>query len=359
MESNTAHYNDEEIKFRDLINKVREYWNELWKNWLLIGLFCILFLVYFMYKHFKQVPEYKADLTYMLNTNDDNSLTGFASVLGSFGLNRSSRGFSMDKLVELSRSRAILQNTLLNKVEIDSKEDYFANIIIDLYDYHKEWEEDHSELDGFYFTHEKVDSFTNEENYVLKKIYSQIIGDVEDGIPGLMNSSYDEDSGILTLSFQSISEDLSVEFVKSHFEELKDFFINKTIEKQKLNFEIMNHKTDSLYGELREAEFDLANFKDTNIGIYTKKDNLTVLRLEGKIRMLYAGLGKALENREIADFTLKYQTPFIQTIDSPIRPLGIIASSLLLELIKSLLLGGLIASAFVFLRKLYRDSMRA
>ena len=121
----------------------------------------------------------------------------------------------------------------------------------------------------------------------------------------------------------------------------------------------MKQKTDSLQNELHASEFDLANFKDTNLGIYTKKDNLTDLRLQGKIRMLYVGLGKALENLEIADFSLKYQTPFIQTIDAPVLPLSPIQTSLLIQIIKAMLLGGFVGGGFIIGRKIYNEAMNS
>ena len=104
----------DEISLKDLILKFKEYWKELRKNWLFIGLFCIPFLAFLLYKHFKTLPEYKADLTYMLNTNDDNSLAGFASIFGTYGLNKGSSSFSMDKLVEMSKSKTPVTSSLVN-----------------------------------------------------------------------------------------------------------------------------------------------------------------------------------------------------------------------------------------------------
>ena len=180
--TDTNYNREEEISLKDLILKIGEYWKELWRNWILIGLFCLPFLIYFMYKHFTTAPEYNANLTYMLNTNDNNSMTGFASILGSFGLNKPSSGFSMDKLVELSKSRAIIQRTLFNKMSFNGKEEYIGNIIIDEYQYHEDWKKDKEELSDFYFKHDKVDSFSIDENYVLKSLYSRIIGNSQNGI---------------------------------------------------------------------------------------------------------------------------------------------------------------------------------
>ena len=66
---------------------------------------------------------------------------------------------------------------------------------------------------------------------------------------------------------------------------------------------------------------------------------------------------EATKNREIADFSLASGTPDINIIDEPLPPLEPNAMSLLIELIKGGLLGGLLASGFFIARKIVVDAM--
>ena len=74
-----------------------------------------------------------------------------------------------------------------------------------------------------------------------------------------------------------------------------------------------------------------------------------------KLKTMYAEVTK---NRELADFTLSAGTPDISIIDEPIPPLEPMGASLLIELIKGALLGGLLSLSFVLGRKIVLDAMR-
>jgi len=69
---------------------------------------------------------------------------------------------------------------------------------------------------------------------------------------------------------------------------------------------------------------------------------------------MYAEVTK---NKELADFSLTAGTPDIVIIDEPIPPLDPAAMSLLIEIIKGGLLGGLLAVGFFIARKIVVDAM--
>lgn len=96
-------YQDDEITLKELIEKLMEFWQELWaKKWWIIAL-TIPVMTYFGYKAKKAEVTYTAQLTYLLN---DGSGSGGAlgGILGSFGLGKGGK-VNLDRIVELSRSR--------------------------------------------------------------------------------------------------------------------------------------------------------------------------------------------------------------------------------------------------------------
>ena len=57
--------------------------------------------------------------------------------------------------------------------------------------------------------------------------------------------------------------------------------------------------------------------------------------------------GESIKNLEIADFSLKNKTPFIQIIDRPFAPLTPIFKSKLMAIIKGGFLGGFLGITFL------------
>ena len=56
---------------------------------------------------------------------------------------------------------------------------------------------------------------------------------------------------------------------------------------------------------LNNNEYRLAQFKDSNRGLWTAKDRLTEKRLSRDIQMLTLMYAEAVKNKEIAEFSLK------------------------------------------------------
>jgi len=350
---------DDAISLKYLILKFKEFWNELWRYWWIILLFVIPIALFMVYSAISTPKTYPAKLTFMVNDDEGGGgLGGAASVLSSFGIGGSGGGdYNLEKMLELVRSRKLMQTFLFKKQKIEGKEDYYSNHLIDLYDYHEVWLEDTTGLRDFKFTHDSIGGFTRTENSVLKQLHGKMIGNVANGIKGLLGSSISENTSIMTLTLNTESEALSILMLEDVFEELSDYYVEKSIEKQKFTYDAMKFKTDSIYKELRSAEYGLANYKDTNRGLYTAKKQLKTGQLTAKIQMLYTMYGEAIKNLEMAEFGLRDKTPVVQVIDLPIPPIRPVGDSLIKNLIIACLLGGLLGAGFIIVRKIIRDAM--
>ncbi len=350
---------DDEMSLKNLILKFKEFWRELWRYWWIILLFVIPIALLMVYKTLTTPRTYPANLTFMVNEEEGaGGLGAAASVLGSIGLGGVGGGeYNLEKMLELVRSRKLMQTILLKKQKIDGKEDFYANHLINLYDYHEEWLEDTTGLRDFTFMHDSIAGFVRVENNALKQLHGRMIGDADTGIKALLNSSISENTSIMTLSLKTENETLSIKMLEDIFEELSDYYVEKSIEKQKYTYDAMKFKTDSIYKELRSAEYDLANYKDTNRGLYTAKKQLKSGQLMAKIEILYKMYGEAVKNLEMAEFGLRDKTPVVQVIDYPIPPIKPEESSLIKNIIIACLLGGFLGAGFIVIRKIIRDAM--
>ncbi len=349
---------EDEITLKELIEKIQEYALEVWKNWKIVLLVCAIFLAYKIYDALTDIPQYSAELTFMVNEDDGGGFGGINAVLGQFGLGKRGGGkYNLDKILELAKSRRIVQMILFEKGTINEKTDFYANHLIEEYKYREKWAEDEDTryLADFRFTHDSLEQFTDVENMIFKNLYSLIKGS-EDEV-GILITDYNKDTGIMNLKFKTSSPGLSLQLCNVLYDKLSKYYIEKTIEKQQTTYRIIKSKADSLGTLAKASERAWARFKDSNRGLWTATAELKELQLKKDVEMYNVMHLEALKNLEFADFSLRNKTPFVQLIDAPIAPLSPSQKSLILSAIIGLILGGMIAVSFIIARKLYRDVM--
>jgi G-rich domain on putative tyrosine kinase len=364
---------EEEITLKQLVSKLSEYSREVRKNWLILILFCLLPTSYFMYKAFFDRPLYLTKLTFMINSDESKS-GGVASILGQFGLGEGESKDNLDKILALSKSNIILERVLCKKGSIDGVTDYYANHMIRLYKFHEKWEKDTTGLKnflyksgdslkfirkeslmGYLYNNDNAMTFSRTESGVLKTLTTKLIGsELETGI---FSSIADKKSGIMTLSLNTVSEDLSIKLLEEIYLQLSKFYIDKTTEKQRRSYELVAAKVDSIESALTGVEYRQADFDDHNRMILFEKAKLPKLRLNRDRTILNLMYNEAIKNQELAEFALKNKIPYVQLIDTPIPPIKPIKQSKLRALIYGIGLGVFIGIVFITIRKMIREAL--
>lgn len=363
--------NDDEISLKDVIIKLKSYASEIFRNWKILVLFLLLSCAYFTYSALQDDIKYKAELSFMVNEDESQSVSGaVGGILGQFGLMTSNSSYNLDKILDLFTTRKIVERVLFKREAIEGKEDYIINHLIESFEEKGEWRaikfyewpfvdrEEEQRKREYRFDKDSLHVTNTFENRIFRSVYRRVVGDPDNGISGMFGSDYSDKTGIMDISIRSYNEDLSIAITNHLFDELSKFYIEKSIEKQQATFDIVKIKSDSIQNALNNAEYGLAQFKDTNRGLYSKKDQLSESRLKRKVAILSTALAKALENKEIADFTLQSKTPFIQVIDRPISPTVTIKKSLFKNLQYGIVLGLMAGIIFIILRLLYRELMQ-
>jgi tmRNA-binding protein len=349
------YYQDDEITLKELILKIQEYWQEILKNWKLIFLIIIPFVAFFFIRAFLTPATYSAQLTFMVNEDEGGGgFGGVSAILGQFGFGGGGQSsYNLDKIVELSKSRKIIQMALFEKVNINGNEDYLANHLIKEYKFHKKWEKDTAGLHKFLFNPDSVKLFSREENKALISLHSLIVGGEEK--KGLLSSSYGDETGILNITCITTSEELSIFFAEKIYEKLSWFYINNATEKQQKTFSLFKAKADSLQIALNSAQYRLLQFDDRSRGLMLKQSGAEKIRLQQEVQKLILVYAESYKNQEVSDFALKNETPFIQEIDKPISPIEPNRESKFKALIMGGFIGGFIGIGFFIGRKMFRD----
>ncbi len=350
---------EDEITLKELILKIKEFYHEIIKSWKLLILLAILFAIFMGYRAYTSEVSYSANLTYMVNKNEGGGLGAIGGILGQFGFSSKS-GSNKDRIVSLSKSRKVIEKVMFEKVTINSQNDYIANHLITHLDTIDKWYRDKlmkgekHPLDGFKFKeHFSYDNDT--VRMAIKVIYSKIVGGEK--TKGCMSTGYDEDSGVLHINTTLGQQELAADITNITFDKLSDYYVKKTIEAQKATYDIVKFKTDSIGALLKIKENSLANVVDKTHFAQTSKIKLKQTRLQRDIMKLSTMYGESLKNLELADFSLRTNTPYVQVIDRPLLPLKAEKSSLMKSLIIGIFLGLFIGAFFVIARKVYREAM--
>ena len=122
------YYEDDEITLKELILKIQEFWWEAWNNkWKIIGIAALLAGV-FITRSFFQKTTYTSSLTFLVSGSEKKGGNDELAML----LGYSNFNFQLDKIVELARSRRVLNEVLFQEVVVDDKTDYLANHLINI-----------------------------------------------------------------------------------------------------------------------------------------------------------------------------------------------------------------------------------
>jgi uncharacterized protein involved in exopolysaccharide biosynthesis len=139
--SGTGHLNHDGISIKDLILKIGKWRKYLISKWKIILIAAIIGgaigLVYAILKK----TIYKAELSFALE-DEKSSASGLGSALGlasQFGIDLGGGGgaFSGDNLLELMKSRSIVESTLLTPITIKGKTQTLAELYISFNDLRK------------------------------------------------------------------------------------------------------------------------------------------------------------------------------------------------------------------------------
>jgi hypothetical protein len=315
---------DKEISVKDTFLRVYSYIQLIWSKKLWVVIAAVLLGGIFAYRAFVSEVTYKADVTFMVNEKSSEGGGMLSSVLGQFGLGGgASGGTNYNRILEISNSDKITRELLIAKSTVGSEDDYLVNHIINTYDLHKDWEDD-TLLVGYYLDSMELfgnNSRTKKANVAFKVVSGILRGSPSQGKPGLLSIGFSEESGILGITCNSKSEELSAAIVNSQYNILSDFYINQSIGGRKETYRQLVLKVDSIKRLMNGSESAYASGQDKSLGFVLNRDRLGTARAFTEIQMYQEMYAEAIKNKETAEFILNSNTPFFQLLDSPVLPL--------------------------------------
>lgn len=341
---------NDEITLKEFILKAKEWYTFLlsqWKTIVLAGIIgAILGLAYSIYKK----PIYTATLTYALE--DGKSSSGLGGALGlasSFGLDlggSSGGAFSGANLMELFKSRAMVEQTLLAPVTQNNKTISLAEMYIQDKKWREKWEEKPALKNITFLPNTNRNKFTRTQDSIFGVIYNDLSKNA------LTVEQKDKKVAIGTITLKGTNEYFAQQFTLALTKTVTDFYIETKSKRAKENMDILVRQTDSIRAELNSAITGVAVANDNTFGL---NPALNVKRVPSAKRQVdvqanTAILTEIVKQAELAKVTLRKETPLIQIIDQPILPLP----KEKFGKAKGILLGGILAGFLTVLGLIVR-----
>ncbi len=313
----TPDIENDEISLKELIQKAAEWFAYFKSQWKIIFLAGIIGgLLGLGYSYIKK-PIYTAKLSFALEEKGANT-SGLSSIAAQFGLGGIGGGdggiFSGGNMIELLKSRFLIEKTLLSTVSINGKSDLLINRYIHFNKLDKKWAKKIN-LVGLKFTNDDRKTFTIHQDSVLGGISASLIKN------NVAIAQQDKKLSIINISVASTDEIFAKVFSEKLIETVTDFYIETKTKKSRGNVLLLQNRADSVQRELNAALYGRAQFGDQNMGLIRQQAAVPKLKQEMKVQMLGTLYGELVKNLEFAKLTLMREEPLVQIIDQPILPL--------------------------------------
>jgi len=340
----------DEISLKELIQKTVDVFRYLRSKWTIIVLIGIMGGAIGIGYALVKKPVYKAMVTFALEDDKQaggglSGALGLASSLG-FDLGGSAGGaFSGANLIELMKSRKMVEKALLNPIWMGTDSITLADRLVEILEKRKKLEEEKIWVGKTLFpVGTDQEKFNLKQDSLLGILYQSVTG--ENGI--LSVGQKDKKISIIYVEVNTIDELFSKVFAESIVKEVSQFYIETKSKKAKNNVAILQKQVDSVRNELNQAITGVAVVSDNtfNLNPALNVNRVPSTKRQVDVQANTAILTQLVTNLELAKVALMRETPLIQLIDKPILPLKKDKPGKL----KSLLLGGFLG---VFLSILY------
>ncbi len=329
-----------EVSVTDIFASIKSAFAYLRRRWILIVVISIAGagagLAYAILKK----PTYIAVCTFVLDDGGKGGGLGqYAGLAALAGIDVAGNGdlFQGDNIIELYKSRLMIEKTLLSEVEINGKNQLLIDRYIEFNKLRPKWKK-HDGIDSVAFLGDP-EKFNRHQD--------SIITDIVD----IFNKKYlavikpDKKLSIIDVGFNSKDELFAKEFTTTLVKTVSDFFVDTKTKKSYQNVQILQHQADSVKQMLNASISGVAYASDAAPNANPMLQSLRVpsQKKQVDVQASSAVYAEIVKNLEIAKINLRQEKPLIQVIDSPVLPLPIDKVSK----VKGIIIGFFIGLVFI------------
>jgi hypothetical protein len=343
----------DEISLKELIQKAGEiisYLKTQWWKLMLLGL--LGGVAGFFYAKY-QKPKYTAKLTFALAESGD-KMAGIGSIASQFGVDLMGGGsagaFSGDNLLELMKSRLLIEKTLLTAVDSAGKSKLLVNQYIDFNKPKKPKPRESDDPIPVYFTgNEEKQGYSLVQDSFLAKVSIDLVKK-----NFLQVAKVDKKLAIVSVSFTGEDQWFAKNFTQILTQNVTEFYVETKTGQMRKNVKMMEHKVDSVKQALGQALYGVASEVDGNQFLVRGVAKVPQAKKQLEIQVLSTMYGELIKNLELSRTMMAKDQPLIQLIDQPRFPLEKKKTSKLIAAIGGSFSIFFLAVAYLLLRRWWK-----
>jgi uncharacterized protein involved in exopolysaccharide biosynthesis len=339
--------NEESYSFKDVFVQMKSFFSFLLSKWYYIVLAAIIGGALGGGFYTIQKPKYEAVCSFILEEKQS-GLGGLSGIASQFGFDLGGMGggsiFAGDNILEILKSRNIINNVLLSPVDSGNSKK-LIDLLIEFNGWKKKWE-DNARLKGinFYAISSSSQPLTLQQDSVLAMAQRSLIKN------NILIERLTKKGSIIQVSITAENEVFAKLLSERIVSDAKEMYLQIKVGNSRANVLNLQQKADSLLKLSNAKSYQTASsfVIDANPALRTSAvPSELSLRDKMVVQTLYVEVVKNLELHKIA---LMQQTPVIQILDSPSYPLFNKTKSLPLLVIIGSFVGLLVTALFLFIK---------
>ena len=310
--------NPEEISITDILLKLKAGIRYLRSKWLVILTVSVFGggagLLYSLFTK----PTYTAVCTFVLEDAKGSGLGQYAGLASLAGINIGGSGggiFEGDNILELYKSRIMIEKALLGTGSFNGKNQLLINRFIDSYKI-KEKPDNYGKVKTLNFNG-NPDNFNRKQDSLITVLVDMFNKNI------LNVTKLNNKLSIIMVEVTTKDELFSKYFTEKLVQNVNDFYVQTKSKKAYQNVQILQHQADSVKMLLNSSIYGMASAADAAPNANPEISALRVPSQKKQIDVQANGAiySEIVKNLELAKISLRQEMPLIQVIDKPILPL--------------------------------------
>ena len=344
----------DEITVKELVRKIKSSIKYLRRRRRTLLLFCVVGILLGIVYSFVQTPVYKATSTFVL----EEAAHGAGGALGQYSSLASLAGidlgggsekglFQGDNILELYKSRLMIEKTLLTQVESDGKKQLLINRYL--------------ESGRGWFGSVKKSPYANMDFSVGPKKFSRKQDSIMRDIIKYFNKKIltvtkpDKKLSIISVDVKYSDEVFAQLFNQTLVQNVNNFYIQTQTRKSTQSVSVLQRQADSVRNILNASLGKVAATTDAtpNPNPVIKSLLVPYQKRQIDVQANSAIYAEVVKNLEVAKISLRQETPLIQLIDEPILPLDIDKTGKIMGALLGLVSGFFLGIFFIVAARVY------
>jgi len=286
------------------------YRNILRKWWLFLAIGVVAALAGIYYAS-TQKTTYQSRLTFALDEGEGGGISAAVSLAAQFGLSigNGKDVFAGDNIIEIMKSRRMLETTLLSVDTFNNKPVTFIEYFL------TEKKKDSKPLNIHFPVGQPKSTFTYAQDSLLNKCYTEFVKSY------LEVDKPDRKYNIFEVNVTNPNEKFAKDFTDKLVNETNDFYTSISTKKAKQTLDILAARVASMKGEVNTSIGSRAKIKDVNLNPAFSSADVPILKEQTNIQVYSAAYAEMFKNLEIARYQYLKQIPLMQIIDPADYPM--------------------------------------